>query len=284
MKAQSYFRRIRHRNSTAEAGHLRSQHQSVLTDRPAVSSRRLVAALVTWLIVSSLSAGALLVLQPIIGPDPEVLSLVMLAPAIGTGPAWVVLRGRGVFIFRRAGPSALVAACAVSFGVIAVYFAVISFVRGNGPDLPAEVAGVPLILFVLLQVLGALTEELGYRGFLLHVLYRWLPRLPAAVIVGVMFGMWHVQYFGLPVMEFLAFFLGTVALTLTMAYLMVGSFWQRMAVCTLIHLGANLALAFVGTDDISMFTYSTAIILGSLIAFGGAYIFRSKLTHTNERR
>lgn len=220
----------------------------------------------------------LLALQPMIGPDREVLSLVMLAPAIGTGPAWLVLRGRDVFTFHRTPSRALISAIALSFGAIAVYFAVVSFVRGNGPDIPAEVAGVPLILFVLLQALGALTEEIGYRGFLLHTLSRWLPRLPAAVIVGVLFGMWHVQNFGLPLMEFLAFLVGTVALTLTMAYLMVGSFWQRMAVCTLIHLGANLALAFVGVDDISMFTYSTAIVLGSLVAFGGAYIFRS--THT----
>lgn len=204
----------------------------------------------------------------------------MLAPAIGTGPAWVVLRGCRVFTFRRAGSSALVAVAALSLGVIAVHFAVVSFARGNVPDIPAEVAGVPLILFVILQALGALTEEIGYRGFLLHTLYRWLPRLPAAVVVGVMFGLWHVQYFGLPVMEFLAFLVGTVALTLTMAYLMIGSFWQRMAVCTLIHLGANLALAFVGSDDISMITYSTAIILASLVAFGGAYVFRSTLTHT----
>ena len=229
------------------------------------SSARLALALAVWLTVSGLCAGALLAVQSLTGPDPEVLSLVMLAPAVGAGAAWLLLRGRSPWTLPRARPGAMVASLALAVAAVAIYFAALSILRGSGPVIPREVAGTPLLIFLLLQAVGALAEEIGYRGLLLHGLQRWLPRWVAAVVTGGLFGLWHVQYYALPPVQFAAFLLGTVALTLTMTTVMTGSFWQRMTVCTAIHLGANLALAFVGTDQVPMTIFAGAIVAGAIV-------------------
>lgn len=109
---------------------------------------------------------------------------------------------------------------------------------------------------------------------LLHGLQRWLSRPVSAIVNGVLFGFWHVQYYALPLLQLTAFVVGAVALTLTMAYVMAGSFWQRMMTCTLIHLGANLALAFVGDDTVQMTTFTAAILAGGLVAALLAYLRR----------
>ncbi|WP_218131408.1 CPBP family intramembrane glutamic endopeptidase [Nocardioides sp. YR527] len=238
------------------------------------TSARVALALVVWLAGSMVAAIALLALQPRTGPDLEVLSLVMLAPAIGAAVAWPLIRGREPWATRPVSSPVLARSIVLALAVVAAYFVVISVACGSAPTVPAQVGGVPVVLFVLLQALGALTEEIGFRGVLLHGLQSWLPRPLAAVVTGVLFGLWHVQYYALPPLQLAAFMVGTTALTLTMAYVMTGSFWQRMASCTLIHLGANLALAFVGDDAVPMTTFAAAIVVGGLVAALLAYVRR----------
>ena len=212
------------------------------------------------------AAVVLLAVQPMTALDPEVLSLVMLAPAVGAAVAWLLIRDREPWSSRSVSSPRMTRSLLLAAAVVVAYFVVISVVRGSAPSVPAQVSGVPVAGFILLQTLGALTEEIGFRGVLLHGLQRWLSRPAAAVLTGVLFGLWHVQYYALPLLQFAAFVAGTVALTLTMTYVMSGSFWQRMASCTLIHLGANLALAFVGDDSIQMTTFAVAIVAGGLTA------------------
>lgn len=222
-----------------------------------------------------LAAVVLLAVQPMTSLDPEVLSLVMLAPALGAAAAWLLIRGREPWNTRTVSSSALVRSLVLAVAVVVAYFVAISVARGSAPTIPAEVGGVPVAVFILLQALGALAEEIGFRGVLLHGLQRWLSRPVSAVLTGVLFGLWHVQYYTLPPLQLAAFVVGTVALTLTMTYVMAGSFWQRMASCTLIHLGANLALAFVGDDSVPMTAFAAAIVVGGLVAALLAYVRRT---------
>ena len=229
------------------------------------TTARLAGTLVLWSVVSMAAALGLLAVQPVTGPDPSILSLVMLAPAVGAAVCWVVAR-RG--LPRSPGPAptrVFVRSLGLCALVIVVYFVVVAVVLGHPPTVPATVGGLPVVVMIGAQFLGSLGEEIGFRGLLLPGLMRWLPRPVAAVVVGILFGLWHVQYFGLPVLEHLAFILGTIALTVTMTYVMSGSFWQRMITCTIIHTGANLALAFAGGEQVSMTLFGGAIVIGGLI-------------------
>ncbi|HWV48750.1 MAG TPA: CPBP family intramembrane glutamic endopeptidase [Microbacterium sp.] len=223
--------------------------------------------LITWFLSSAVAAVALLIAQPHIGPDPAVLSLVMLAPAIGALPALLVLR-RDPRPWRpaRVDSGDAVRMLVVVLAVCTTYFIAIAIAGGGGLEVPASVAGIPLVAFIAVQAFGALCEEIGFRGILFHGLLRWMPRWLAALAVGVVFGMWHVQYFGLPFLEHLAFFGAVLLLNATMIFTMVGSFWWRMLTCTLIHLCANLALTFSSSGAPSMTVFVIATAAGAVVA------------------
>lgn len=215
--------------------------------------------------VSTAAALGLLAVQPAIGLDPAVLSLVMLAPAVGAAACWVVSR-RGLPRFPAAPQaSGFAGSLGLALLVCILYFVVVAVILGQGPAVPATVGGLPVVVMITAQFLGSLTEEIGFRGLLLPGLMRWLPRPFAAVVTGLLFGFWHVQYFGLPLVDHLMFILGTIALTVTMTYVMTGSFWQRMLTCTIIHTGANLALSFAGNQDVTLTVFGAAIVIGGLV-------------------
>lgn len=248
-----------------------------MTTTPTQTTRapaRVATALIIWFVGSALGAAALLAAQPMAGLAPELFVLVMLAPAVGAAAAWPLIRGREPWATRSVSAQRLANSLLVALAVVVAYFVVVSLARGSAPTVPSQVGGAPVAVFILLQALGALTEEIGFRGVLLHGLQRWLSRPVSAIITGLLFGLWHVQYYTLPLLQLAAFIVGAVALTMTMAYVMTGSFWQRMATCTLIHLGANLALAFVGDDTIQMTTFAAAILAGGLVAALFAYARR----------
>ena len=79
--------------------------------------------------------------------------------------------------------------------------AVVGYRLGGGQgDAPAEAvdAGLILGLAVMTWVTGALGEELGWRGFLLPRLQRWLAAVPASLVVGVLWSLWHLPRWFLP--------------------------------------------------------------------------------------
>lgn len=238
----------------------------VMTPPPAATrQRRLWPVITVWAVVSILAAAGLLAVQPLTGLSMEILSLVMLAPAAGAAVTWLALR-RHLPEFGEPAPArGFVVAVALSILTVVLYFAAVSLIRGAAPQIPAKVAGLPVAVMILGQTLGALAEEIGFRGVLFHALAARMPRLVASTVVGLLFGVWHVQYFALPLLPHAVFVLGTIALTVTMAYVMTGSFWQRMTVCTIIHLGANLALAFTGGEEVPMRAFGPAILAGCAI-------------------
>ncbi|EWS81339.1 abortive infection protein [Brachybacterium phenoliresistens] len=220
--------------------------------------------IVVWLLVSSAAAVGMLSLQEPLGVPSGVLSLVMLAPAIGAGATWLLVpraRHAGLpaastarFLF-----SLMLASIAVGVFVLGVRLA-----RGESPAVPEALVDTPLALILVAQLLGAVCEEVGFRGVLLHQLLRRVSRPIAAVVDGALFALWHVQYFSLPPLQHAAFVLAAIALTVTMVFVMTGSFWQRIAICSVIHLGANLALAFTGEDVVDMTVFAAI----SLVAAG----------------
>ena len=234
--------------------------------------RRTWIVVVVWAVTSTLAAGVLLAIQPAVGLSMEILSLVMLAPGLGALACLLTVRTHLPPASPRVSGGRFAVAVGLSFVAVASYFVVISIARGEPPRIPAEVAGMPLVAVILAQALGALTEEIGFRGVLFDALRSWLSRPVTAVVVGIGFGFWHVQYFALPPVQHAAFILGAVALTVTMAYVMAGSFWQRMVVCTIIHLGANLALTFTGGDQVPMTVFGLANLAACLIVTPLAFL------------
>jgi membrane protease YdiL (CAAX protease family) len=77
----------------------------------------------------------------------------------------------------------------------------------------------PTALKMLL--IGGLTEELGWRGFCLPVLRQQRGRLVASLVIGLVWGLWHLPIYSLPTLgtplpaeELIKFILGTIPLAI----------------------------------------------------------------------
>ncbi|MDL0433637.1 CPBP family intramembrane metalloprotease [Marinobacter sp. TBZ242] len=148
--------------------------------------------------------------------------LAVWAPAIAA--FIVVIRWSGLEGLRRHIGRALLWRCSwhwyafLLLGVPLVFFAG-SFLKGNLSDFvfPFDTAPSFLVALVFIAIKGPI-EEFGWRGLALPLLQRKMAPIWAALIIGVIWGLWHTPAFLLSGTEqsawsFLPFFTGTIALS-----------------------------------------------------------------------
>ncbi len=148
--------------------------------------------------------------------------LAIYAPAIAA--FFVVLRYAGPGGLRRYLGRLLIVRCPawgwlfLLFGIPVVYFAA-SALRGelSGWSFPFDSLG-SLLPALLLTLIKGPVEEFGWRGLALPLLQRKFPPLWAGLILGVIWGVWHLPAFllsGLPqsAWSFAPFFIGSVAVS-----------------------------------------------------------------------
>lgn len=92
--------------------------------------------------------------------------------------------------------------------------------KGLGPSelVPVSAVGAYLVALALHAINGPV-EEIGWRGFMLPLLQRRMSPLWAGLVIGVIWGVWHLPAFFLSgtahsAWSFTDFFLGTIALSL----------------------------------------------------------------------
>lgn len=83
---------------------------------------------------------------------------------------------------------------------------------------PVSSLGVYLVSLLLFAIKGPV-EEIGWRGYALPMLQRKMSPFFAAIIVGIVWGFWHLPAFflsGVPqsAWSFMPFFIGTIALSI----------------------------------------------------------------------
>lgn len=125
---------------------------------------------------------------------------------------------------------------------VVVGVALFALATGRAPQWNIPTAGAPLALFLCLQVLGAFTEEVGWRGLAQHCCEQYLHPAVTAAIVGFVFGLLHFGFWPLGVLTALTFATTAMFLGLTITTIYSSSFWQRMIPATIVHFGVNMAL------------------------------------------
>ena len=109
-----------------------------------------------------------------------------------------------------------------------------------------------LTLALVLIITGPLGEELGWRGFALPRLLRRHSAFIASLVVGIIWGVWHLPSFftpGLPQagLQIPLFLITAIAIAIicTWIYLHTG---RRIFHCVLLHLSVNITAMFVGLE------------------------------------
>ncbi|MFK0232624.1 CPBP family intramembrane glutamic endopeptidase [Streptomyces vinaceus] len=195
----------------------------------AIPRPRIGAKAAVFVGVAFVAAGALGAAQTGTPVPAEVLQLTQFGPALGVAAVALLWpratrhllgtalgtperpRGRGVLLLATA--PLIVALCALSYAVLT------GDVRSIGPASPDN----PFAVIAAAQFIGACGEEIGWRCLFQPLLRTRCGPIASSVVVGLVWGVWHVPVLAQVPAYAAAFLLATVSLSVVL-----GSALERM--------------------------------------------------------
>jgi membrane protease YdiL (CAAX protease family) len=215
-------------------------------------SRRVVVPILVFLVASSVASPLLAQAQDRLGLSPDILRLTVFSTAVGAAVTWAIWRRKLAYpaVTRPSLIGPLLAAQAVCLLAAGLMFAA-ALAQGS-PWRPPNLAGLgaPLAVVMLVQVIGAGAEEVGWRGIVQPLLETRMRPYAAALIAGVLFAVGHVYLLAaVSPLSFALFCVSAVGLSLVLAAFTIGrSAVNRIVIATLTHFSVNMATFFLFAD------------------------------------
>ncbi|GAB1645716.1 CPBP family intramembrane glutamic endopeptidase [Krasilnikovia sp. MM14-A1259] len=232
-------------------------------------TRRLSAVLIVFLAVSALASPLLALAQQRSGVPESLVRLPVFATAVGAAVVWSIWRP---YVLRppviRTG---IARTCLVAFamaGAVAVVLLIVTRAEGSRwPLLSPSTLPAPLLVVLVVQLLGAAGEEIGWRGVVQPALERRLPVVRAGLVTGVLFGIGHFYVLASGVWTYLVFLMSAVGMSVALAALTAGhGLLVRISAATLMHWLVNVVILtlFADGDESLLWTVNTAVAMLSL--------------------
>lgn len=232
--------------------------------------RRLWPSLTVFYLITMATAGGLGALQPSTGLDTELLQLNQFGPTLGVLVVLAVWRGHRrpptAFRFRAGGRT-------VTFGLLTVFlvaamFAAIAAVYALmdlGPHVnPPRDWNESVLALLIAQVIGAAAEEAGWRCLLQPSLESRFPRLGASLLVGVLWGVWHVPTLTQGAVVAASFMISAVSMSVIMGALLAAARGSNLVIAALFHTAINIGMFWMfkeGGDGASETSALAAVTL-----------------------
>jgi membrane protease YdiL (CAAX protease family) len=237
-----------------------------------------------FLAVAFVAAGVLGSVQPAIGIPEEVVQLTQFGPALGVLAVALLWPSRIRRRLARALPGRptdeaegdgeeragrglllLLTAPLIIVLSVAAYTAVEGTPRATG----AGSLGHPFALIVVAQFVGACGEEIGWRCLLQPLVRRRFGPLSASALVGVVWGVWHVQVFAQAPAYAAGFLLATVAMSVVLGLGLERVRAGRLLLAGGFHTLVNLGMLLFMDEE------SGAVL--PMVLFGGACLLTAVL-------
>lgn len=246
--------------------------------------RTLLGTLVLWYVFVLIASVGLLALQSLASIPLDFISIVQFAPTIGVlGIVLLSLMSRRTRSLaqavrpRRIDGKTLSRQWWLALVAMAIYsgllFGLAWWASAVRTDLPFASVGL-FVLFLVLQLIGATGEEIGWRGFAQPALETRIPRWAACIVIGFVWAIWHVQNMVDPLTAAM-FILSCIGLSLLFGYLTIGSLWQRALLAGFMHGIVNIA-QFLIIDPRHEWLGFAPVALALLIPWGVVIIVRRR--------
>lgn len=225
-------------------------------------------------LVALAAAAGLDVVQSAVGPSRALTQLTQLGPTVGVVVVLLLWHGeaRPITFLRIGGGVRIASRCVIALLAVVLSFvfsALAALLLGWTPSFQGpQHWGAPIIALIIMQLVGSLAEEVGWRGLLQPTLEARWGTLPASITVGILWGAWHVPTMmqGWTVATF--FMISTIAMSITMGELIRGCPRSALVVATLFHTATNLGMLAVHDPRISeqqtMFTLAVGTSIVAL--------------------
>ncbi len=89
------------------------------------------------------------------------------------------------------------------------------------------------------MLIGSIGEELGWRSFLQPILERKNSVLISSVIIGLIWGMWHIGHYKNGILFMIGFLIFTVSASIMLALILRGSEYS-IIISSIFHLSINI--------------------------------------------
>ncbi|MFF0750695.1 CPBP family intramembrane glutamic endopeptidase [Streptomyces sp. NPDC004267] len=222
-----------------------------------------------FLAVAFMAAGALGAVQPATGIPDEVVQLTQFGPAAGVltvallWPRRIRARLAGTLTAPvRTGPAVWLLLTAPL--IIALAAGAYGLAHGDAVVTDPRSLGHPFALIVVAQLVGACGEEIGWRCWLQPLLSGRFGPLTASVVVGLLWGVWHVQVFAQAPAYAAGFLVATVAMSVVLGLGLERIRAGRLALAGGFHTLVNLGMLLFMDEE------SGAV--PPMLLFGGACV------------
>ncbi len=230
-------------------------------------------------VVTSVVAGLLGALQPVTRIPEIVLQLTQFGPTIGVLCAFLFFRREtktllsGRLDFEPAIVKRVVAAVGLAGGIFALsllYYALIG--KDAHYTHPGSLAQ-PFWIIVIFQFIGAASEEFGWRCFLQPLLQTRLRVVTSSLVVGVLWGLWHVGVFAEGPGYAASFMVSAIAISVIMGELLRTVRRSNLFAATTLHALLNLGLLLLFTEETGDISSMTIFAGACSIVAVGAVIY-----------
>jgi membrane protease YdiL (CAAX protease family) len=204
-------------------------------------------------LITMVFSGGLNALQSATGPSADLIQLVQFAPALAVGVMFLLFR-RTTRVLIRFTPAVEVAAkSALIVGIVAAALvaSVGAHVVAGHPVHGWWSDGLPFPFWalVLTMTVGAAGEELGWRAYLQPALQTRFSVLRTSVIVGLLWGFWHIGGFEHGLVYMGLFVVMAVALSIVMGAVLQLAGGANLAVATAAHAAVNLGMLLLFDEE-----------------------------------
>jgi membrane protease YdiL (CAAX protease family) len=204
-------------------------------------------------LITMVFSGGLNSLQSGVGLDPDLIQLVQFAPALAVGVMFLLFRRTtGVQVrFQPAGEVAVRSAVVVAIVAAAMLASVgVNLIAGH--DLHgwwSDGLQFPFWALVLTMIVGAAGEELGWRASLQPYLQTRFSVLRSSVIVGLLWGFWHIGGFEHGLVYMGLFVVMAIAMSVLLGAVLQAARGANLAVATAFHAAINLGMLLLFNEE-----------------------------------
>ncbi|WP_179281343.1 CPBP family intramembrane glutamic endopeptidase [Paenibacillus sp. XY044] len=133
----------------------------------------------------------------------------------------------------------------------------------------------PFWLIVIAQFIGAAGEEIGWRCFLQPALQTRMGSFPASMIVGLLWGAWHIGVFAEGWAYAALFMLSAVSISVLLGELLRGLRGGQLLISASVHALINLGmLLWLNEEDGSQLAMGTLAFADTIAAIAAICLLR----------
>jgi membrane protease YdiL (CAAX protease family) len=206
-----------------------------------------------FVFITLIVTAVLAVLQQKINLDFEKITLPQLAPLIGFLAVVLIFKDLIFtvnFNFNKAIGIKTLIACIIPFLLFSI-----SFFIGKLAGINVKITeNLPSILPIMIIgiLIGAVGEEIGWRGFLQPILEKKHSIFIASIIVGTIWGLWHVGHYKNGLFFMIGFLLFTISASIIIAWLLRETQFN-IIIAIVFHIAINLGFVVFFKNSLTDF-------------------------------